>query len=297
VSLACPSPEVVAIVPRTMGVRTRPRSAYDGRIQPLTRGAVAGLLVLAILNAGFLYGVPGLGATDYAWPIEPSPAASFLGAGYLAGVVATALVVFAARRWRSIQPLAVALMTLSIGLIAATLLHAGTFSWDYPPTWAWTFVYATAPFGVLALSARQRSVTLRPMLADPRLDRLRALSLAAGAALGGYAVALFAFPTMLGDDWPWPLTPLLAQATASWLAMVAAALLWCAYDLRRAAEGFIAYITLGVWCLALLAIPALYAGDMRRTGAPLLLYLVALIALLGLAVLGATRTRAVPAAL
>jgi len=289
VSLVCPSPEVVVTMPRTVAVSTRARPAYDGRIQPLTRGAVAGLLFLA----AFLYGAPGMASTDYAWPIKPSPAASFLGAGYLAGVVATALVVFAARRWRSIQPLAVALFTLSVGLIAATLLHADKFKWDYAPTWAWTLVYATAPVGILVLSARQRSVTLRPMLADPRLDWLRRLSLVAGAALGAYAIALFAFPTALGDDWPWPLTPLLAQATASWLAMIAAALLWCAYDLRRTAEAFISYVTLGAWCLGLLAIPALYADDMARTGVPLLLYLGALLALLGLAVLGATRTRAV----
>jgi hypothetical protein len=265
---------------------------YDGRIRPVTRRAVGGLLFLAILNAAFLYGFPAQAAKHYAWSINPPASAAFLGAGYLAGVVATGLVVFAAQRWRSIQPLAVALCVLSIGLLAATLLHTDKFKWHYPPTWVWTAVYAGAPFGVLVLSLRQRAVTLRPVIADPRLDVLRVCSLIAGLALAGYAVALFALPTALGDDWPWPLTPLLSQATAAWIAMIAAALLWCAYDLRRSSEAFIPYATLGAWCLALMALPALHAGDVNRSGLPLLLYLGVLVVLLGLAVLGMTRTRA-----
>ena len=100
------------------------------------------LLVLAILNAAFLYFLPARAASGYAWAIRPPISAAFLGAGYLAGVVATALAVLAARHWRSIQPLAVALVTLSVGLLAATLLHTDRFRWGYPPTWAWTGVYA-----------------------------------------------------------------------------------------------------------------------------------------------------------
>lgn len=261
----------------------------SGGIQRSTRIAVGGLLVLAVLNAAFLYGLPGHADTGYAWAIRPPIAAAFLGAGYLAGIVATALVVFTADRWRSAQPLAVALVTLSVGLLAATLLHADRFRWEYPPSWAWTAVYALAPIGVAVLALRQRATTYRPTFADPRLNLLRALSLAAGLMLAAGAVALFAFPTALADDWPWPLTPLLAQAVASWVAMIAAALLWCAYDLRRGAEAFIPYATLGAWCLALLALPALHAGDLTRTGAPLLTYLGALLALLALAGLGVSR--------
>jgi hypothetical protein len=293
VSLVCPSPEVVVEVPREAVVTAAaPRPAYDGRIRPVTRWAVGGLLVLAILNAVFLYGMPELAETDYAWPIKPYTAAAFLGAGYLAGVVATGLVVFIAQRWRSIQPLAVALFVLSIGLIAATVIHQDKFKWDYAPTWGWTAVYAGAPIGVLVLSLRQRAITLRPVLSDPRLHLLRVLSAVAGVMLLSYAIVLYAFPTALGDDWPWALTPLLAQATASWLAMIAAALLWSAYDLRRTSEAFIPYATLGAWCLALMAVPALHPGAVTRTGAPLLLYLGALLALLALAVLGVTRQRA-----
>jgi hypothetical protein len=266
-------------------------SAPTGGLQRSTRAAVGVLLALAVLNAAFLYLLPARAATGYAWAIRPPVSAAFLGAGYLAGVVATALAVFAARRWRSIQPLAVALVTLSVGLLAATLLHTARFRWGYPPTWAWTGVYALAPVGVAILAVRQRQITIRPAIADPRLRLLRLLSLVFGAVMLAGAIALFVFPADLARHWPWPLTALLAQATAAWIAMIAAALLWCAYDLRRAHEAFIPYATLGAWCLALLALPALYASELTRTGTPLLGYLGALIALLALAGLGVTRAR------
>jgi hypothetical protein len=271
------------------GAVTMAPSAPTGGLQRSTRAAVGVLLVLAVLNAAFLYLLPARAATGYAWAIRPPISAAFLGGGYLAGVVATALAVLAARRWRSIQPLAVALVTLSVGLLAATLLHTARFRWGYPPTWVWTAVYALAPVGVVILARRQRAITIRPAIADPRLRLLRVLSLVFGAAMLAGAIALFAFPADLGRDWPWPLTTLLAQAIAAWIAMIAAALLWCAYDLRRTHEAFIPYATLGAWCLALLALPALHAGELTRTGAPLLSYLGALIALLALAVLGVTR--------
>jgi hypothetical protein len=260
-----------------------------GALQPSTRAGVGGLLALAILNAAFLYFLPARAATDYAWAIRPPISAAFLGAGYLAGVVATALVVLEARRWRSIQPLAVALVTLSVGLLAATLLHADRFRWGYPPTWVWTAVYALAPIGVAVLARRQRAITVRPSTADPRLRLLRLLSLICGAAMLAGAIALFAFPSDIAHLWPWPLTPLLARAVASWIAMIAAALLWCAYDLRRPHEAFIPYATLGAWCLALLALPALHADQLTRTGSPLVTYIGALVALLALAGLGVAR--------
>jgi hypothetical protein len=153
-------------------------SPPTGGLRRSTRAAVGVLLVLAVLNAAFLYLVPARAATGYAWAIRPAISAGFLGAGYLAGVVATALTVLAARRWRSIQPLAVALVTLSVGLLAATLLHTARFRWGYPPTWVWTGVYALAPVGVAILARRQRQDH------DPARDRRPPATAAAPAVAG-----------------------------------------------------------------------------------------------------------------
>ncbi len=271
------------------GAVTMTPSAPTGGLQRSTRAAVGVLLVLAVLNAAFLYLLPARAApatrgrsARRSRPRSSAPAtspASWRPRSRCSPRAAGAR----SSRWP------IALVTLSVGLLAATLLHTARFRWGYPPTWVWTGVYALAPVGVVILARRQRAITIRPLVADPRLRLLRVLSGVFGAAMLAGAIALFAFPADLGRDWPWPLTTLLAQAIAAWIAMIAAALLWCAYDLRRTHEAFIPYATLAAWCLALLALPALHAGELTRTGAPLLSYLGALIALLALAVLGVTR--------
>ncbi len=63
-----------------------------GRLLGVSRAGVVLLLVLAVANGAFLFGVPARADTDYAWVVGPPIDAAFMGAGYLAGVVATALV-------------------------------------------------------------------------------------------------------------------------------------------------------------------------------------------------------------
>ena len=138
---------------------------------------------------------PRLAATDYAWSIAPRASAAFLGAGYVAGVVATGLVVFAAHRWRSLSMLAPALWVLSVGLLVATLLHTDKFRLDYPPTWIWIGVYALVPFGSrCSCSASAASRARRPS-ATPRCDGVRIASLDHRHRDGRGALALFIAPT------------------------------------------------------------------------------------------------------
>jgi hypothetical protein len=265
------------------------RSApVDGALQPLTRAGIAVLLALAVANGVFLYLLPGLADTDYAWSIKPPVNAAFLGAGYLAGAVATALSVFAANRWRSVQPLGPALIVLSVLLLAATIIHEDKFRWGYPPTWVWTFVYAIAPAAIVILMGKQRAITTVPA-ADPRLRTLRVVSLAAGIVLIAGGVLLFALPVELGEHWAWALTPLLARAVAAWYAMVGTALVWCGLGMRTSGEITIPYATLASWSALLLLLPALHSDDMTGTDAALVAYLVAMAALLALAVYALTR--------
>jgi hypothetical protein len=259
-----------------------------GTLLPLTRAGIAVLLVLAVANGVFLYVAPGLADTEYAWSIQPPISAAFLGAGYLAGAVATALSVFAAQRWRSVQPLGPALIVLSVLLLAATLVHEDRFRWGYPPTWLWTAVYGIAPAAIVLLMRRQRAITDVPQ-ADPWLRPLRTLSLVAGVALLIGAALLFALPVELGEHWPWTLTPLLARAVAAWYAMVGTALVWSALGLRARGEVFVPYATLATWTIALLALPAIHSDDVTGTDAALVAYLAVMGALLALALYGLSR--------
>ena len=108
----------------------------------------------------FLYLLPAHAEARYAWAVAPPINAAFMGAGYLAGTVATALVVFATRSGARCGASAAA-RRARVGLLAATLIHADRFRWDYPLTWVWTGVYAAVPL-VVGTSGSARSAGRPP---------------------------------------------------------------------------------------------------------------------------------------
>jgi hypothetical protein len=258
--------------------RHAPVARGDGRVRSLTRAGVWVLLVLAAANGLFLYLLPGLADSHYAWSIKPPVSAAFIGAGFLAGTLATGLVLATATRWRTISTLSPALWVLASTLLAATIIHRDRFRWDYPPTWVWALVYAGVPLAIPVLVARQRRVAEADPPADPALGVLRLLSGIVGTLLVAAAAALFAAPAALGEHWVWPLTPLLARTVAAWYALFATMLLTCAVALRRPAEAIIAYAALGAWSLLLLALPLLYPDDVNG-GGPWIALMLALLAL------------------
>jgi hypothetical protein len=258
-----------------------------GKLRPESRAGVVLLLLLAVANGLFLYLVPGRAEPDYAWAIRPEINAAFLGAGYLAGTVATALVVFRTRSWRSLRALPLPLVVLSVFLLAATLIHADLFRWSYAPTWVWTVVYAAVPPIVGWLWIRQERRAGPPPAADPRLRGVRIASWLLGAVLLVVGGLLFAAPTAMADVWPWDVTSLLGRAIGAWYLLVACALLVCAGTLRRPHEAIIPYATLGAWTLLLLALPVLYP---ERVDGPQLVWWVAVqVALLWLACVALAR--------
>jgi hypothetical protein len=254
----------------------------SGGLQAISRAGVLLLLVLALANGAFLYLVPARAAADYAWSINPPVCAAFLGAGYLAGTVATALVVFGTGSWRSLRVLPLPLVVLSVALLAATLIHADRFRWDYPPTWIWVAVYASVPFVVGYLWLAQERAGIPVPAAHPGLDGVRGASWALGAMGIAVGALLFLLPAVGGDVWPWPLTPLLSRATGAWYLLIGTALVLCAHTLRRPHEAIIPYATLLAWSVLLLALALLHGDDITRTGAPLLLWIGGQVALAGL---------------
>jgi hypothetical protein len=223
-----------------------------GRVQPRTRAGIWVLLVLAALNGLFLYFVPAQAEFHYAWSIKPSVNAAFIGAGFIAGTVATGLVLALAPRWRSFHTLPIALWVLATSLFVATLIHNDRFKFDYPPTWVWTFVYAAVPFAVPYLVLRQRRTAEPEPEACPKLNALRVMSGVLGVGILAGAIALYVAPVDLGKHWLWALTPLLARAVASWYALFGTMLISCAIGMRRPADAIIPYATLGTWSALLL---------------------------------------------
>jgi hypothetical protein len=262
----------------------------EGRILTSTRVGVWILFVLALANGVFLYFLPGRSDTDYAWAIKPAVNGAFIGAGFLAGTLATGLVLFAATRWRSLHTLPPALWVLATTLLIATLIHTDRFEWDYGPTWAWLVVYAGVPFVLPVLVVLQRAVAEPPPPADPGLRIVRGLSAVFGAVLVIGAAALFVAPVDVGERWPWALTPLLGRAVAAWYAMVGTMLLSCALLMRRATEAVIPYGTLAAWCVLLLLLPLLNPDDVETGSSEFVAWLVLMFALLALAALALARS-------
>ena len=266
------------------------RTQTEGRILASTRIGVWILFVLAFANGAFLYIVPGSAETDYAWSILPGVNAAFIGAGFLAGTIATGLVLFAATRWRSLHTLPPALWVLATLLLIATLVHDDRFKWDYAPTWVWLVVYAGVPFAVPVLVLLQQRVAEPEPPADPALRPVRALSAVCGTVMVAGAAALYLAPVEVGEEWPWALTPLLARAVASWYAMVGTMLLASAIGMRRATEAVIPYGTLAAWCLLLLALPLLHPDDVDTGGSAFAIWLAGMLVLLALAGLALARS-------
>jgi hypothetical protein len=263
-------------------------------VLPLTRLGVWVLFVLAAANGLFLYLFAGRADTDYAWSIKPPVSAAFIGAGFLAGTLATALVLFGTRRWRSLQTLPPALWVLATALAAATVIHHDRFKFDYAPTWVWALVYAGVPFAVPVLVHRQRRTAESRPAADPKLRSIRILSAVIGGVLAVGAIALYAAPAELGKHWPWMLTPLLGRVVASWYALFATMLISCAVGLRHASEALIPYATLAAWSVLLLALPLLHPADVARSGSAFWIWTAGMVVLLALA--GFALSRALPAA-
>jgi hypothetical protein len=265
----------------TTGFGSSDAARGDGRVLGLTRAGIWVLFILAAANGIFLYFAPALADTDYAWSIKPAVNASFIGAGFLAGTLATGLAL-RAKRWRSFSLLPPALWVLATTLLAATIIHEDRFKWDYAPTWVWAFVYGFVPLAIPVLMWRQRRVAEPLPPADPRLRAVRVLSGVFGAVLLVGAGALYLGPVELGEEWVWALTPLLGRAVAAWYALFGTMLLTFAVGLRRPFEGLIGYATLACWCVLLLALPLVHSGDVSGSA----WWVALMVALLGLALYG-----------
>jgi hypothetical protein len=234
-------------------------------LQPRARRLVWILFVLALANGAFLYLVPQLAETHYAWAIKPPINAAFMGAGYAAGMVATGLALFRAKQWRSVRLLFPGFFVLGLSLFLATLLHADRFKWSYPLTWIWTLVYFGIPVGsVMVWLWHERGTEVRPPF-DSRLSTIKTLSFVLGVVVTATATLLYTVPQFFLELWPWQVLPLLARVFAGWYFLGSIILLTAGVTLRKAHELPIAFATLVAWNILSLLLVILYPDSVRFT--------------------------------
>jgi hypothetical protein len=253
------------------------RVSNAGQMSRLTSRSQWILLILAAANGGFLYFTPGLAEQGYAWAIKPSINAAFMGAGYLAGLLASVLGLYFARRWRSVRALVVPFFGLGVVMTVATALHEDRFRWGYWLTWLWAAVYVAIPPIAALLYCREERAPRGSIAGDMGLDSMRAFASLLGAVLLTLACLLFFTPKLVAAVWPWTITPLLARVFAAWHVLMGGVLLWSAFGARRFHELPIPFLTVCTWSLLLGALPFFHGSSITHlstTVAFLLLQLV-----------------------
>lgn len=202
--------------------------ARDDRILALTRVLVVLVLPILAVAGLMLYLRPGATEQLWAWPMGPPLTAMAVGGGYLAGAVLFAL---ALRRpaWHAMAVGFLAATPLTILLLVATLLHWELFTHDHPAFWAWFVVYLATPV-LLPLAWWRNRVHDRgdapagtPIVPRP----VRLVAGIAGAAQLAAALALFTWPRLGEDLWPWAVTPLTTRTLSAFLAFIA--VVWLAF--------------------------------------------------------------------
>jgi hypothetical protein len=246
------------------------RISYAGQMSRLTKRSQWILLILAAANGGFLYCLPGRAEGAYAWAIKPSINAAFMGAGYLAGLLAAVLGVYSARRWRSIRALVWPFLGLGVVMTVATAMHQDRFRWGYALTWLWTVVYLGIPPVAYYLWRREERTPREPVEEDYGVDTMRMLACLLGSTLLTLACVLFFGPKLIAAFWPWPITPLIARVFAAWHVLMGGILLWVAFGARRFHELPIPLLTVSTWSLLLCALPLFHYRSLTHAGSTLL---------------------------
>jgi hypothetical protein len=186
---------------------------------PLRPEVRLGLLVLAgwlLVLGGSLFLLTEQTDRYFSWTIEPPLTAAFLGVLYWSGCL---LALLCARdgEWSHTRPLIGPVLTVTVLLLVATLIHLDRFHMDSLTGWLWVILYAGLIPVTMFLVARQR----RAGGADPPrtapFPRWFTWLLAASAVGAlAFGAALFVVPDELASVWPWPLTPLTARAIGAW---------------------------------------------------------------------------------
>jgi hypothetical protein len=265
--------------------------------RPLSRGMRLLLLVAGglVFLAGFqLFVLTQQTDRFFAWTIQPSLTAAFLGAGYWASFL---LEVLAAREkaWARARIAVPAVFTFTTLTLIATLLHLDRFHFNSPnpiaqtAAYLWLAIYLIVPIGMLVFLLAQLRV---PGSDPPRTLALPIWMVVAlglqGAIMLGTGVALFVAPQLVATIWPWKLTPLTGRAIGAWLIGVgvfAAHMAW-ENDFTRTKAGMISYTAFAA--LELLAIGR-YPSDLNWANLGTWLYIFLILSVMLVGIYGLTK--------
>ncbi|MGH9246037.1 MAG: hypothetical protein ACRD29_17300 [Acidimicrobiales bacterium] len=176
----------------------------EDRVLPATKALAALIVPFLLVAFALLYLLPADTDEHFAWTITPTMTPMVLGSVYLGGVWFF-IGVIRATQWRTVRAgfPAVALFASLLGL--ATILHWDRFHHGHVAFVAWTMLYFTTPFLVMAafvVNDRDRH-SASVGSSHVRLGRAASITIAvAGSVILTAGLFLFVVPTWAIRVWP-----------------------------------------------------------------------------------------------
>jgi hypothetical protein len=222
-----------------------------GRLLRLVTAFEVSVLLVA---GGGLFFLPNLISPLWPWPLTPFNT-RFLGAIYLASMVAAALLVYSGR-WSPARLVTPMIFLFTLIVLFVSLLYLEQFNRASPSTWLWLLLYVGIPLNAgyhLWLYRRWPPPATLTLAAGWRTYLLAQTTL-----FGLYGLALLLAPVTATAFWPWPLDALHGRmySVAFFSAAQAAFLLY-----RAASPSELLTVGLSQLTLGLLAIAGLLMVD------------------------------------
>lgn len=197
----------------------------------------------------------------FAWTIEPSLTAAFLGASYWSSA-AFELSAARQRRWDRARIAVPTVFVFTSLTLVVTLVHLDRFHLGsefelatQAVTWAWIAIYAVVPVLMAVVWWRQSRVPGTDVARSAPLGRgVRALVVAQAVLLLGIGLPLLVVPTWAAPAWPWELTALTGRAIGAWLTSLGVAAVHALVEgdverVQPAARAWVVFAVLQAWAL------------------------------------------------
>ena len=201
-----------------------------------TRVVLAIVVPVLLLAFLILYFYPDLSGERFAWGIKPHMTALFMGAGYLGGAYMFVFAIFG-RRWHRVKGAFPPVISFTIAMMLATILHWDKFDIHHFPFQLWLILYIVTPFLIFYLWQRNRRTD--PGTAEPDDIEVPLFARRAffwfGVGAFTWAIFMFLFPGMVIPIWPWTLSILTARILAGWFSLLGVGGLYISRDTRWSA--------------------------------------------------------------
>ena len=224
-------------------------------------------------------------ATSFAWTIQSSITAAFLGAGYLASFLLEFLA-YREKIWANARVAVPSVFLFTTLTLVATLLHLDKFHLNSPivsamvAAYLWLAIYIAVPIAMLILLIYQiRLQGLTPKRKATLYTWMRLVLAAQGTIMLVTGIILFLSPAVASTFWPWALTPLTSRTIGAWLigiGVIALHMTW-ENDHQRNRIAYISYAVLGILQAASLM---RYVGEVNLSTAGSWIYLILVISII-----------------